>query len=495
MLSSFLADYEKTQNGKSTFLHVFAEKHNLADLFDKIEKSDVLCTTLNNLYNIQNQSGNAFIGIAIKNIQENVSVTQKEIEHGIKRALEVIRETSSEEIFSDLCKSPNKLGNTILHMAVYKSQKKLISYLLPSTPSEANEYFNKDGHNALQVAVFRNNAEIIKHILESYGNIFHANDKMSNGETSLHLAAKQLSISVLEELIKHGGDLSLRDEDGHTPLHDCLQQVYFEGEGVEDGQKCDKFIRIWNKVVDEAVTWRCTKQELGTDSKRLAMNPEKYLPLQYKAVYYLRSCIKNNSGLTVLQYAADRGLVPYVQAMLTTKDAFFISSKTKMDFKIDVTNLCQEYSVPAKNLYTKREWSVLHQKGEHKEEAEDDTEEKEGNEELFTFMDALTIVKPGEKAGEILEPIPMITLTKLQWHIYQWFSIIWMLIHFLLMSYITCQSRNEVPTTRKGFLEKSAATSKLDAVILFYSLFVLLLNFLVKITIKCRSKLPYQEEE
>ena len=45
----------------------------------------------------------------------------------------------------------------------------------------------------------------------------------------------------------------MRDkEDGHTPLHDCLQQVFFEG-GADDAEKCHKFFTVWDTVVEKAV--------------------------------------------------------------------------------------------------------------------------------------------------------------------------------------------------------------------------------------------------
>ena len=105
-----------------------------------------------------------------------------------------------------------------------------------------------------------------------------------------------------------------------TPLCTPVwNQVYFEG-GAEDEEKCEKFIKIWNIVVDKAVQWWCLKETLR-ESVRGSIE---YNELQLKAVFHLRSCVKNKYGLSVLQFAADRGLIKCVQEMLFTKDVFVI---------------------------------------------------------------------------------------------------------------------------------------------------------------------------
>ena len=276
----------------------------------------------------------------------------------------------------------------------------------------------------------------------------------------------------------------MQDDDGHTPLHDCLQQVYFEG-GYDEAEKCEKFFKVWNAIVEEAITWWCLKHSEFESSK----DPQKYQEYQRKAVYYLRSCIENNDGLTVLQYAADRGLVSCVQMMLTTKDMFVIPPETKksgkgrLHFRIDVTNLCPEYCITPKMMYSGKEIDTLkqqHDVNDYKKldmstiEDENPLLPKEGtgkaetsvteprnpkntsrseNAKFPTFVDALAKVKPANKTGEILESIPMITLTRLQWRRYQWFSIVWMMIHFGLMSFLTYQSERELAINKRGFME------------------------------------------
>ena len=258
------------------------------------------------------------------------------------------------------------------------------------------------------------------------------NNKIPNEETALHLAAKSGNTEILREIIRLGGDLSLQmDKDGHTPLHDCLQQVYYEG-GCEEKDKCQKFIRVWNAIVEEAVTWWCLKQRHPKPVK----GSEDYDRIQRTAVYFLRARIYNEDGLSVLQYGANMGLVPCVHAMLVTEDVLVVThrmlnvdsdaddrsqSKTN-SLHIDITNLSQEYffsDLRAEGDITK-EWIL---------EENDNT----------TFVESLLQTKTGEKVGEILEPI--VTISCLQWRL---------ILHLVLMVCVTFESLEGVKPLKRS---------------------------------------------
>ena len=57
--------------------------------------------------------------------------------------------------------------------------------------------------------------------------------------------------------------------------------------------------------------------------------------------------------------------------------------------------------------------------------------------EHLSFLHALADIQPPNKAGQILESIPMMRLSQLEWRITQWIHLIWMIIHFLLMILVT----------------------------------------------------------
>ena len=314
-----LKDFHAKQNNDgNTFLHIYAQGHKLKDLFNQI-----LPKSLAETLKIRNYEGKTFLTIAIDTL--NVEGKEKQDEDkALREVIDEIARIYGEATVSELCQQTDTKRNNLLHLAGQKSLKRLVSYLLPRTQKNLNKLY-QDGHNLLHVAVYKNDAELIHTILNTkIGEKVKVNSPTKYGETALHIAAKQGYLEVLEELIRRGGDLSWQDKDGYTPLHDCLQQVYFEG-GDEEEAKCDKFIKVWNKVVEQAVTWWCQKKKKLTPLN----NEDKYMFCQIKAVYYLRSCIPNNDGLSVLQYAADRGLVRCVHTMLAAKAVFAIADKGK----------------------------------------------------------------------------------------------------------------------------------------------------------------------
>ena len=532
---------QQNDDGNS-FLHVLAQKHNLNALFETFSENGTFYSNMVETLKKQNNNGKTFLAVAV-----DKEITETETQNSICDVLDRIADIFGEDTVSSLCEMADKKRNNLLHLAAKKSLNNLVSYILLRTTDSLNN-FNEDGHKPLHVAVYKNDAELIRCILENM-DTKNVNDPTKYNETALHIAAKEGNLNVLGELIRHGGDLSAQDDDEHTPLHDCLQQVYFEG-GYEEERKCEKFIKVWNKVVQEAVVWWCKKQEAHkplTDTSLL-------VPCQIKAVYFLRSCIKNKNGLSVLQYAADRGLVSCVQAMLATKTVFAIQENTtddshrtgeneevkevpkedtndnviqagdKMDlkqretekkaenrfkFKIDITNLSPEYGVSPTQLYDKGEW--LNLKPKHMSDSSkklstfwnkccsSNPGSNEENEPLTgkpepeynTFIEALAKVKPSNKAGEILELIPLITLTKLQWSVFQWFSLVWLAIHIVLMIILTHESRIEVTTGKKSFL--------LTAIMAIYAPLIFTINLYLRIRLiiedKRSRKTPEHEVE
>ena len=475
------ADQAKSE--QNTFLHTLAEKHDvrvLINLFQETnqkrtemskkegqeehrkiykydlddnaenEKKETSANWLAKSIEMSNEKGYTFLAVAVDKIQE-------ETESDMIRVLEWMIAIFGEDFVSRLCERIYNGGNSLMHLAVRKSLPKLMSFVLKKT-KDPHKIFKKEGYNSLHLAVQTNR------MVTYFPKHFDVNIHMNNGETALHIAAQLGDSSSLEALIERGGDLSVRDiEDGHTPLHDCLQQVYFEG-GVTE-EKCDKFIRIWNTVVEKAVQWWCQKQ--GEKCKPPAHGSEEYLKLQRKAVYYLRSLIKNNDGLSVLQFAADRGLITCVQTMLSTKAVFVLQTKASIKnqvthsleeetvHEIDVSNLCPEYFVKKTSLYSESELHMFKVTDDEKEENKNKHQNK-GEKEMTSFLDVLAKIQPPNKAGEILESIPMRSLTRLEWRVTKRIHILWMVIHMFLMVFTSVEittSNNDSPwSTVLGFI-------------------------------------------
>ena len=171
--------------------------------------------------------------------------------------------------------------------------------------------------------------------------------------------------------------------------------------------------------------------------------------------------MKNDDGLSVLQFAADRGLVICVQTMLSTKGVSVIPYKHTNEnnepaYEMDVSNLCPEYFVQKDGMYK--------------------TMSNDVHQEKVSFLDALAQVKPPHKAGEILESIPMMSLTWLEWRVTQWFHLLWMIVHIVFMVFATIEI-----TTSDYSTVWSAGSSVLCVFILVYTLFLTVLHLLVKI--------------
>ena len=126
-----------------------------------------------------------------------------DIEGDMIETLDVIYREFGRKKVAALCDQVNTEHNSLLHLAVRRSMRNLVSYIY------SNRFKKLDD------------------------NVTHAR------ETALHIAAKAGDVEMIEQLIKLGADLSAQDVDGHTPLHDCLQQVHFEG-GYENEAKCEK---------------------------------------------------------------------------------------------------------------------------------------------------------------------------------------------------------------------------------------------------------------
>lgn len=76
-----------------------------------------------------------------------------------------------------------------------------------------------NGHSALHVAAMTGASKGIIDLLVSKG--FSVHDKDVNGQTPLHLAAREGKLDVLKALLDKGADVNSCDDGGNTALHNC----------------------------------------------------------------------------------------------------------------------------------------------------------------------------------------------------------------------------------------------------------------------------------
>ncbi len=115
------------------------------------------------------------------------------------------------------------------------------------------------------------------------------NQETSDQETPLHLACKKGNLEMIQKIVDAGGDLSCKDQDGHTPLHDLLQCCYLEG---GDTEACEKFRNVWGMIVKVCTNWWCCLWKIKLPDKHTS----NYKVLRRDALHFLRSCIDNNNG-------------------------------------------------------------------------------------------------------------------------------------------------------------------------------------------------------
>ncbi len=344
-------------------------------------------------------------------------------------------------------------------------------------------------------------------------NVCSVRDKRTR-ETVLHWLAKRGGADQLGLLIEHmGGEPSVQDATGNTPLHDCLRAVHEEG-GVMQETKQEKFISVWDTVVHNALIWWKSRQEI-VRSAETKTDAE----LKTDAVCFLRSCIVNQQGLTALQYAAALGLTDCVQVMLATDNVFLrqveeepeqpagesdpeeeqalLSENTgPRNYEIDITGLLPEYSVDPNQLdgdgkgkkgpaNTKEiEMKTMTAKSTKKV-----TAPKPVNSSEKSLVEVVAAMESRALAGALLERVPLITLTQHQWRVYQFFSWAWLVVHFGLMVPRTMQSGYQFQRLKNSTapLGPILPPSPLEYVIGVYAVFILVHMHLWFLTTRTRN--------
>ncbi len=329
------------------------------------------------------------------------------------------------EMFWALCRFVDVHFDTLLHTAVKRRRFKTIQYLADKPVNE--KQLNKHGFSPLHMAVVLNDVELLRHLISVFKFKLNINEPTASGETVLHIATKKGLLDMLQEIVKSGGDLSQQDNDGNTPLHDCLQQVYMES-GATNPDFCEKFRRVWKKVVQLSVLWRCQTLQAPVPD----VGSHRYKKIRRDAMFYLRSGICNQQGDTVLQYADNFGLTQCVMVMLTEEDVFVKKSyeDSPVEYEIEITNLSPEYTVDVNFDAT--------------EEVRGERNKRPGS----TLLQTLADVNPPCKATEVLTEVPVKHIAAWQWFVYQFFSVAWLLFHIVVMTVQSLNALQEInPTT------------------------------------------------
>ena len=404
-------------------LHTAALFANLVSVFKVIKEKmgGIADQSVKSAFKIENNDLQTFLAVAVKS-------TSEECIGYIQDIMDTLMNLSPRGYdMNFIYKTCDTAGNTLLHLAAKRAKFNMISYLADKPIDKRAK--NDAGYNPLHIAVLDNNYELFEHIFRAFKHRFSINEPTEENETVLHIAAKQGNVKMLEKFVELGGDLAGQDNDGHTPLHDCLQRVHLEG-GSSYSERCCKFKTVWNKVIQVAVVWWCGPSFLNIPIPD--EDSQIYQDFKRDAVYYLRSIVRDKKGYSVLQYAAYLGLTACVETMLTQEDVF-VRKQSTCNFEIEITNLLPEYVSDIDYVY--EGYGCLKDQVEKK---------RKYKEQKTTLIETLAEVKPPLKASEILQCVPMSRLTKWQWYIYQFFSIVWLLVHCTVMGLCSRAAQTEI---------------------------------------------------
>ena len=457
--------HEKVNQNGDTMLHV-AMKNKRVDIFHEImdrfdQYSAYVCLWVDKILVAKNKAENTFLSITIKS---------KEIPDGkIKQMIMKIKGRKMD----DVCKTFDRDENTLLHIAAEECRSKLITFL--TTKQFDIRKKNLAGFTPLHTAAFQNDFATVEGLfngLQHRG--IDINERASEGETAMHIAAKLGRKEMIKQLVEFGADLDAQDNVRNTPLRDILQLIALEA-GEEDTDKINTFWEVWNAMISTCVEWWCRRMGQAVPDK----DSETYSNIRLKAMYYLRSAIPNHDSLTVLEYAATLGLPHCVGIMLTEKDVFVKRMKEvkvpKQDeggcadeedsgpkYEIEISNLVPEYfyhpidaqrsekiensTKPNEGPMVAERIALLPKEGLNKDkkvpEAQVFTFSKEYKSK--TFLEVLSKVERPSKVSRELESFPMEKLARQQWYVYQIFCIMFLIFYVSVLIWYMFESQKSV---------------------------------------------------
>ena len=137
------------------------------------------------------------------------------------------------------------LGWTYLHFVVDKDHIELAKYLIGSKGVQIDAKGKKDGNTPLHIAARNGNFELAKLLVEHGANIEARNDNtqtpyyLSNrenhkakaktdGDTPLHIAAHNGKFELVKLLVEHGANIGARNDNNQTPYYLSNRQNHKE---------------------------------------------------------------------------------------------------------------------------------------------------------------------------------------------------------------------------------------------------------------------------
>ena len=107
-------------------------------------------------------------------------------------------------------------AHTPIILAADRGNNFVVEMLLKAG-AKVDPFTEPSAQSALQHATYRNNFKLVKILVKAGADVnFQAVDK--TGDTALHVAVSNGNIEIINYLLKHGANPTIKSEDGVTPL-------------------------------------------------------------------------------------------------------------------------------------------------------------------------------------------------------------------------------------------------------------------------------------
>ncbi|KAK7074366.1 hypothetical protein SK128_009451 [Halocaridina rubra] len=256
------------------------------------------------------------------------------------------------ENFSDLLDVPNNAQKTSLHFAAHTGNLDIFKRLLEAGADITA--IDKDGFTPLHIAVATEKDHIVHEIVmfekikrESCCDLINATNNIQ--KTPLHFAAHAGNVNVLKLFLNNGGDITLKDKDGYTPLHVAIangrelivkELVLFAENQIE---RYDNYFNSTNNIRKTPLHFAAHKNLVETlkilleaDADITAKDEDGYTPLHVavangnedivkELIKFMKSRnrntrdvfnVKNNMRKTPLHFAARTGNLDILKVLL-----------------------------------------------------------------------------------------------------------------------------------------------------------------------------------
>ncbi|MDR1236023.1 MAG: ankyrin repeat domain-containing protein [Holosporaceae bacterium] len=201
---------------------------------------------------------------------------------------------------ADLVNTVDEDGDTLLHRAVRLGNKKLIDFLLGNGANVAVQ--NKLGETVLHCAVY-GSKEIIGFLLANAAGKRLVNVANKKGDTPVHLVARAGNKEIVELLLKEGADITARGENRRTALHRAAQSGSTEV--------------VKSLLEKEADVTACDQN--GLTALHYATQSWNVETVKFLLEKGAKMTARDNNGRTALHYASRDGDMSMVEFLIKEK--------------------------------------------------------------------------------------------------------------------------------------------------------------------------------